>query len=59
VCASCGAVQQQPTDIALGLAGAARATLGFTVDLRHLVLHGWCADCRAGSARGSAALPEA
>jgi Fur family ferric uptake transcriptional regulator len=49
VCASCGEVQQQPVGIALGLAGTVDEALGFAVDLRHLVLHGTCADCLAGS----------
>jgi Fur family ferric uptake transcriptional regulator len=58
VCASCGQVQQQPVEIALGLAGLAQEALGFVVDLRHLVLHGQCAACLAGSVGQSAALPE-
>jgi Fur family ferric uptake transcriptional regulator len=57
VCASCGRVEQQPIDLALGLAGSARAELGFEVDLAHLVLHGRCAAC-AGSPGPATALPQ-
>ena len=57
VCSSCGGVQQQPVHLAEQLAAAARDGLGFEVDLRHLVLHGACADC-AGSGRAAAALPQ-
>ena len=45
VCSDCGAVGQQPVDVAVGLAEAVRASVGFRADLRHLTLHGWCAAC--------------
>jgi Fur family ferric uptake transcriptional regulator len=57
VCSDCGGVQQQPVDLAEQLVAEARAGLGFEVDLRHLVLHGRCADC-AGSAGRAGALPQ-
>ena len=47
VCHSCGTVSPvEPTlvhQVATGLA----ADLGFTLDVRHLALHGWCASCVA------------
>ncbi len=45
VCSDCGAVGQQPVDVAVGLAEAVRARVGFRADLRHLTLHGRCAAC--------------
>jgi Fur family ferric uptake transcriptional regulator len=45
VCQTCGAVEQQSVEIALGLADTVRGAGGFRVDLSHLVLHGRCAAC--------------
>lgn len=56
VCSTCGRVQQQPVEVALPLAEAVRATLGFVVDLTHLALHGRCAQCVTGSPDGPTAL---
>lgn len=66
VCSCCGKVQQQPFEVARGLAQQVRERLGFQVDLTHLALHGRCSECAraaraelsAGNPRGRREAPE-
>lgn len=59
VCRGCGAVGELPTEVAAGLADEARDRLGFSTDLTHLVLHGWCRACQADDDRSGSARPGA
>ncbi len=47
VCRGCGSVGELPTDVARGLGERAEQVLGFSTDLTHLVLHGWCRQCQS------------
>ncbi|MFI7586605.1 Fur family transcriptional regulator [Spongisporangium articulatum] len=46
VCRGCGRLTETDLEPARALAAAIEAEHGFTADLAHLSLHGWCADCR-------------
>jgi Fur family ferric uptake transcriptional regulator len=50
VCRSCGRVQEADARHGHALAAALEAERGFLTDVRHLALHGLCADCAAGEA---------
>jgi Fe2+ or Zn2+ uptake regulation protein len=45
VCARCGARIEAPDEMFRGLARAAQAELGFTIDPHHFAIQGRCADC--------------
>ncbi|HEX6194936.1 MAG TPA: Fur family transcriptional regulator [Jiangellaceae bacterium] len=46
VCRSCQRVTEVGTDVATGLVDAVADKEGFTTDVRHLTLFGYCRDCR-------------
>lgn len=48
VCRSCQRVTEVSTDVAADLVEAVAAAEGFTTDVRHLTLFGFCRDCAAG-----------
>ncbi len=45
VCQRCQAVDEVPTATAADLVLRIEAERGFRVDLTHMALHGWCANC--------------
>jgi Fe2+ or Zn2+ uptake regulation protein len=45
VCETCGAVIEAPDALFRGLARAAKADFGFTIDPRHFAMLGRCANC--------------
>jgi Fur family ferric uptake transcriptional regulator len=47
VCRTCGAVQDVPPTVADGLAEALEKSYGFAIDVQHLTVYGFCANCRA------------
>ena len=69
VCTGCGAIGQQPVEVAATLAARLQEATGFVVDVSHLAVHGLCAHCsdddqpsspdaELGSLRGPSALPQ-
>ncbi len=59
VCTSCGAIGQQPVSVAASLAATLEQSVGFSVDVSHLAVHGVCAACHGDGAQlsGSAGSP--
>jgi len=49
VCRRCGKIMECDTDVSLTLETALLDRFGFEGDLRHLVIHGVCAECRGKS----------
>jgi Fur family ferric uptake transcriptional regulator len=47
VCRGCGRVDQVESAVAATLVGSLRASHGFEVDVAHVAVHGWCAECAA------------
>lgn len=47
VCETCGARVEAPDEMFRGLARAAKAQLGFTIDPHHFAIQGRCANCSA------------
>lgn len=47
VCLSCGAVIESPVSTADPLVGNLLTAHGFMADVKHLAIHGWCAQCSA------------
>lgn len=45
VCRACQRVTEVDTDVAAGLVDAVAGREGFTTDVRHLTLFGYCRDC--------------
>lgn len=45
VCQRCSAVDEVPTQAAADLVLRLEAARGFRIDLAHMALHGWCANC--------------
>ena len=69
VCTGCGAIGQQPVEVAATLAARLQEATGFVVDVSHLAVHGLCAHCcdddqqsspdaDPGSLRAPSALPQ-
>ena len=52
ICELCGARLQADDDLFAGLAEAAKARFGFSIDPHHFAMLGRCADCTAKAARG-------
>jgi Fur family transcriptional regulator, ferric uptake regulator len=50
VCTGCGGIGQQPITVAETLAERLHESVGFTLDVSHLAVHGLCAACRASDA---------
>jgi Fur family ferric uptake transcriptional regulator len=47
VCLSCGAVIESAVKTADPFVGNLLTRHGFVADVRHMAIHGWCADCSA------------
>lgn len=47
VCQNCERVIEADVTVAAGLAGNLLERYGFVADVRHLAVHGWCAECRS------------
>jgi Fur family ferric uptake transcriptional regulator len=45
VCHGCGTVTEAEIGLAAELAGRVRAAYGFTLDVEHMAISGWCPDC--------------
>jgi Fur family ferric uptake transcriptional regulator len=45
VCHGCGRVTEAEVGLAAELAGRVRASHGFTVDVEHMAISGWCPAC--------------
>ena len=45
ICGECGTMLEASDELFLGLARAAKAKLGFTIDPKHFAILGRCADC--------------
>ena len=50
MCAECGKMIEAPDDIFRGLARAAKAKLGFSIDPKHFAILGRCGECSLSSA---------
>jgi Fur family transcriptional regulator, ferric uptake regulator len=56
LCEECGTTIEASDDLFLGLAKAAKARLGFSIDPHHFAILGRCADCEAKQAAPVGAL---
>lgn len=54
VCLSCGAVIESGVQTADAFVGNLLTRHGFVADVRHMAIHGWCADCSRQVAAGGA-----
>jgi len=46
VCRGCGTIDEVPASAATEFVARISASRGFTADVTHLAVHGWCARCR-------------
>jgi Fur family ferric uptake transcriptional regulator len=51
VCRECNRVQDADADLGHALARAVEEQTGFQTDVRHMALHGLCAECAARARR--------
>lgn len=54
VCLGCGGVADAPLSVAAELAANVRSARDFEADIKHMVVHGWCRECRSERAEEDA-----